>query len=120
MVSRDAKTIMVADGVGGWGEVDVDSGLFSRFLTAQVKKILEARPSFSLKETLVQAVKDNPHGGSTTAVLAQLEASGSNMKTLNLGDSGYLIVRRDKKGQVEKVFRSKEQTYEFDFPYQCG
>ena len=41
MISKDCKTIMVADGVGGWGEMDVDSGLFSRFLTAQVKKLLE-------------------------------------------------------------------------------
>ena len=53
MISKDGKTIMVADGVGGWGEVDVDSGLFSRFLTAQVKKLLDASPNLSLKETLV-------------------------------------------------------------------
>ena len=42
------------------------------------------------------------------------------MKTINLGDSGYLILRQDNKGMIQKVFRSKEQTYEFDFPYQCG
>ena len=53
MISKDRKTIMVADGVGGWGEVDVDSGLFSRFLTAQVKKLLDVSPNLSLKETLV-------------------------------------------------------------------
>jgi len=47
------------------------------------------------------------------------------MKTLNLGDSGFLIVRPhlDKKStseDLELIFRSKEQQYRFNHPYQCG
>ena len=30
---------VVADGVGGWGELDVCSGIFSRHLTSTVKKL---------------------------------------------------------------------------------
>ena len=68
----------------------------------------------------MQAVIANPEGGSTTAVMARLEPDTNKLKTCNLGDSAYLIVRQNKKGAIEKVFRSKEQTYSFDFPYQCG
>ena len=41
------------------------------------------------------------------------------MKTTNLGDSGYVIFRREE-GSLIKVFRSKEQQFSFNFPYQCG
>ena len=36
MLSEDQAMIMVADGVGGWGDVGVDPGLFSKHLTATV------------------------------------------------------------------------------------
>lgn len=42
------------------------------------------------------------------------------MKTTNLGDSGYAIFRQKNNGEIEKIFRSKEQQYSFNFPYQCG
>ena len=31
-----------------------------------------------------------------------------------------MIVRPESSGELLTVFRSKEQTYSFDFPYQCG
>jgi len=40
-----------------------------------------------------------------------------------LGDSGYILYRayqEQDKILVRKVFRSKEQQYRFNFPYQCG
>ena len=46
------------------------------------------------------------------------------MKTTNLGDSGYLIfrasVQEDEKVVLSQTFRSQEQQYRFNFPYQCG
>ena len=43
------------------------------------------------------------------------------INTLNLGDSGYMLVRKHANGtEMEVVFRSKEQQYSFNFPYQCG
>ena len=42
------------------------------------------------------------------------------MKTCNLGDSGYLIVRPGSKGNMEKIFRSTSQQHYFNCPYQCG
>ena len=50
------------------------------------------------------------------------------MRTTNLGDSGYVIytavkgTEGDEAGKVVlvKKFRSEEQQYSFNFPYQCG
>ena len=42
------------------------------------------------------------------------------MLTTNLGDSGYMIFRPDGQGDLEQIFKSKEQQYSFNFPYQCG
>ncbi len=75
-----------------------------------------------LKELLVEAVKLNPNEGSSTAVMALLGDDGR-LQTCNLGDSAYLILRpvmKNGESEIKKVYRSKEQTYSFNFPYQCG
>ena len=71
---------------------------------------------------LIEAVKINPNGGSTTAVMAKIDGDRKKpvtLKTCNLGDSGYLIVRPSDDG-VSTVFRSTEQQHYFNCPYQCG
>lgn len=117
---------MVADGVGGWGELDVCSGVFSRHLTSTVgqlyNNISDKSQMPDLKELLIAAVRLNPNQGSSTAVMALLGEEGR-LQTCNLGDSAYLILRPDMKDreiEYKKVYRSKEQTYSFNFPYQCG
>ena len=42
------------------------------------------------------------------------------MKTTNLGDSGYLLLRPTDEGEIIELFKSEEQVYSFNFPYQCG
>jgi len=93
---------MVADGVGGWGDVDVDPGLFSKHLTASVKRLYEEsepekRPD--LKTLLVESVKKNPHMGSSTAVMVYLKGKDE-LETCNLGDSAYLILRPESSGEL--------------------
>lgn len=59
--------------------------------------------------------------GSSTAVLAKFDTSKENfIKTTNLGDSGYTLLRPLGEGKFKQLFRSKEQQYSFNFPYQCG
>ena len=41
------------------------------------------------------------------------------METLNIGDSGYLILRRAG-GKLEEIFRSKDQVHSFNLPFQVG
>ena len=51
-------------------------------------------------------------------MLASLEEPNV-MKTANLGDSGYLLLRKSD-DELVSVYRSKEQTHGFNFPYQIG
>jgi len=69
----------------------------------------------------VDAVGANRHMGSSTCVLAKFDTGRKNyLKTTNLGDSGYVLIRPHADGKLEKLYRSKEQQYSFNFPYQCG
>ena len=99
--------LSVCDGVGGWGELDVDPGLFSKFLCRTMGELYDADPSLSLKEILVEAVKRNKNKGSSTAVLVKLESLRvGTMSTCNLGDSGYMIFRQEK-NLLKRIFVSE-------------
>ena len=40
------------------------------------------------------------------------------MRVLNLGDSGYMLVRREsREDKYKTVFRSEEKQYKFNHPY---
>ncbi len=61
--------------------------------------------------------------GTCTFVMALMFEDEPMLKTLNLGDSGVMIVRppnRDQPRDYSLIFRSKEQQYRFNHPYQCG
>lgn len=86
--------IAVADGVGGWASKGVDPGLFSKQLCRDLEKIYYENPDESLKNILVEAVKKNKNVGSSTALLAKLDQHQPDiMKTTNLGDCAYLLLR---------------------------
>lgn len=51
--------------------------------------------------------------GSSTACILCL--NGSKLISVNVGDSGFMVVRD---GKV--LFRSKEQLHNFNYPYQLG
>ncbi len=51
--------------------------------------------------------------GSSTACIISID--GNMLRASNLGDSGFLIIRND-----QVVYRTKEQQYTFNFPYQLG
>jgi protein phosphatase PTC7 len=74
-----------------------------------------------LKNILVDSVVANKNIGSSTVVMAKFDTRNNNkIKTTNLGDSGYVLFRPNEEGNLEKIFRSKEQQFSFNFPYQCG
>ena len=99
--------LSVCDGVGGWGDLDVDPGLFSKYLCATMGELYDADPSRSLKEILVEAVKRNKNMGSSTAVLVKLDTKCIGMmQTCNLGDSGYMIFRKET-DQLKRVYVSE-------------
>ena len=44
LISTDKRFLSVCDGVGGWGELDVDPGLFSKHLCKTMGEIYENDP----------------------------------------------------------------------------
>jgi len=46
-------------------------------------------------ELLVQSVKETKAMGSSTFVMALIDAEDPHLRTLNLGDSAVMIVRKD-------------------------
>jgi protein phosphatase PTC7 len=105
----------VADGVGGWAEVGVDPGLYSRELMAHAAAAsVSMQPGPLAPQHLLEAayLSTLARGSSTACILCledeQLHAS-------NLGDSGFMVVRD---GRL--LFMSPQQQHEFNFPYQIG
>lgn len=88
----------MADGVGGWEQHGIDSGKFSKKLVNDIKRNYDLNPYKQLKQNLMESVKSNANIGSSTVVMAKFDTiRDSIMKTTNLGDSGYLILRPDPK-----------------------
>ena len=70
---------------------------------------------------LVSCVKETKATGTCTFVLGLLDEQDPHMRILNLGDSGYMLVRRKEVSKpYEIIFRSEERQYRFNHPYQCG
>jgi serine/threonine protein phosphatase PrpC len=122
--------IGVSDGVGGWNEVGVTSE-YSRVLVASSLAAVEkAAPSRDPVE-LMFAGYLNAKGirSSATYCIVSLDATSDELRkadkhsdavigqlrTANLGDSGFMLYRRN-----ALVFRSKEQQHGFNFPFQLG
>ncbi len=101
------ELVAVADGVGGWNRKGVDPGIFARELCGHVWNDYKTEKTTDLKKLLVGAVAKTMATGTSTFAMALLDEQHAFLKTLNLGDSGFLIVRPDK--DYEVLFRSKEQ-----------
>ena len=92
--------LCVLDGVGGWIEVLVDSGVMTKEFIGHIADIAsehsmvddsEEAKEIALSEIMDEARRRTKAKGSTTITLAYL--TGEQLKTCNLGDSGYLLVR---------------------------
>lgn len=42
------------------------------------------------------------------------------LTTVNLGDSGYMILRKNSQTSLDILYQSKEQQHSFNFPFQVG
>lgn len=105
----------VYDGVGGWAEEGIDSGLYSKGLAKTTEKRFHDRldDGKSITDALKYAVRNVRHKGSSTACTAELV--GSHLKGVNVGDSGLIVVR---KGKME--YSTIPQNKSFNHPHQVS
>ena len=114
--------ITVADGVGGWNDQGVDPAKYSRKLVANVEKFFKKDKkmySKNPKQLIVDAARDNNEKGSSTLVVGTIDNEAGKLRFANIGDSGFIILRREKNG-FESKLRSEEQQHSFNFPFQIG
>ena len=114
--------IAVADGVGGWANSGIDPANYSRKLCSLIAEMAGKADDAQLmnpRDIIIQACDENKEIGSSTCVIATLDRFAPFLYTANLGDSGYLLLRKNGLDLVS-IFRSREQTHSFNFPFQIG
>ncbi|KAI5071431.1 hypothetical protein GOP47_0013682 [Adiantum capillus-veneris] len=117
-ICPEKQVFGVADGVGGWAEVGVDSGEYARQLMSESLIAAREEPTGSVDaaRVLKKAYSKTTCRGSSTACILALSDYG--LQAVNLGDSGFIVVRN---GRV--IFKSPAQQHNFNFPFQlesCG
>lgn len=114
-IADNGLALGIADGVGSWSERNIDPGLYSRMLMEKSKQaVLEIPLSEDVaRQVLIQAHKQTNLMGSSTACVVLLD--GSKLRTANLGDSGFMVLRKER-----ILFVSSPQQHSFNFPYQLA
>ncbi|KAB5556887.1 hypothetical protein DKX38_007796 [Salix brachista] len=112
-ICEDEQTIGVADGVGGWADVGVNAGEFSRELMSHSVSAIQEEPNGSIDpaRVLEKAHAKTKAQGSSTACIITLKSEG--IHAINLGDSGFMVVR-----DGCTIFQSPVQQHGFNFTYQ--
>lgn len=113
------NVLAVADGVGGWAASGVDPAIYSRRLCQVIDEIAlkaDDRQIMNPGDIIIEACDKNKETGSSTCVVATLDKYAPLLYTANLGDSGYLLLRKSGLDLIS-IFRTKEQTHSFNFPF---
>ena len=131
-ISDNNQIAGVADGVGGWIEMGIDAGAFSRELMNNAKDFAKKEDSLNPGDILASAYFSTTALGTCTACIIALD--GEELRAINVGDSGFSILRRqvdqdpsraiseinDDPPQWALYFQTTEQTHFFNCPFQLG
>lgn len=120
---HDKNVLSVADGVGGWNLRGIDPSKYSRKLTKNIKELVDSdREKYiqNAKLLLVEAAQKNDEIGSSTFVVLTLDNNEQKVKTANVGDSGFIILKKNEKGDYNIKYESVSQQHSFNFPFQLG
>ncbi|GAU15324.1 hypothetical protein TSUD_03930 [Trifolium subterraneum] len=112
-ICSEEQAVGVADGVGGWADLGVNSGFYSRELMSNSVNAIREEPKGSVDpaRVLEKAYSSTKAKGSSTACIIALTDQGLN--AINLGDSGFMVIR-----DGCTIFRSPVQQHDFNFTYQ--
>ena len=91
-MSSNGLALGVADGVGGWAELGIDSGKFSRELMEQCRRFHERGGIDDPQAVLCKAFDSTTSIGTSTACLLTLH--GDMLRAANVGDSSFILLRR--------------------------
>jgi len=119
-ICADGSAIGVSDGVGGWAEEGIDAGEYSRSLMSNAAQCRVTAKTLDPLRMLEVAFRSSAHlVGSATACI--LSMKGNVMRAVNLGDSGFLVLRPQHEDDTFRLMmKSEMQTHVFNCPRQLG
>jgi len=87
--------LVVADGgASNWTVEGLDTARYANELAEQIYSKYNSDKKQSLKDILVAAAQSNTVWGSSTAVMVKFdEKDNTKLRTVVLGDSGYILLR---------------------------
>ena len=98
--------LVIADGVGGYDDLGIDSGNFARSLAVSAMTVSKERPDMNAGDVLdmaCKAAKTLQDGGSTAVVIRLHDGEqGVMLESAILGDSGFIVYRMDENGKLAK------------------
>ncbi|XP_028396562.1 protein phosphatase PTC7 homolog [Dendronephthya gigantea] len=119
---RARNVLGVADGVGGWRHYGIDPAVFSSALMENCKRLIDQglldNPSpVRIMTEAYHDISENkePLFGSSTACIVVLDKKSSTLHSANLGDSGFLVIRKQ-----NIVHSSLGQQHYFNTPFQLA
>ncbi|KAK3737467.1 hypothetical protein QZH41_008353 [Actinostola sp. cb2023] len=122
--NRGSSVMGVADGVGGWHQYGIDSSKFASSLMEGCRKFamdgglnVDVQSPIAILKSAFQEMTELKASvfGSSTACIIVLDKNSKTLRSMNLGDSGFLIIR---KGLI--VHQSSDQQHYFNTPYQLA
>lgn len=120
------KLITIADGVGGWADLGIDSSLYSKELCCLIERLYqENKTNYNQnpKQLLIDAVSLNKEQGTSTSLIITFDDKLPIIYTTQIGDTSYMILRKVKEGsgtRLKKIYKSPEQCKSLNYPYQVG
>jgi len=124
-ISRTGNSVGVFDGVGGWIDQGINPRQFSyKLMVGCTKAADELNESNPIKILIYgyHFVTTYKTIGSCTATVVSFLKNDSiiKMEAVNLGDSGFLVFRKDNDQEGRVYLRTKEQQHGFNMPYQLS
>ena len=111
-INNELNALGVADGVGSWYSRGIDPGIYARELVQLTEAAIQAGQRDPVK-ALREAYDGNKRLGTSTACVALLNED--QLDSVNLGDSGFIIIRDGQVVQARQV-----TIHGFNFPFQLG
>ena len=111
---------MAGLGVGGWADSGVDPREYAVKLSEGAQEATDKKHMEDPVDVMrYAAAHARSTTGSSTACIVALKEN--DLISANLGDSGFMLIRFGS-GDVKDVqyYKTKEQQYSFNFPYQLG
>ncbi|KAF8082624.1 hypothetical protein N665_0818s0039 [Sinapis alba] len=94
-ICAEEHALGAADGVGGWAELGIHAGYYSRELMSNSVNEIQDEPIGSIDpaRVLEKAHTSTKSQGSSTACIIALTSQG--LHAVNLGGSGFIVVREE-------------------------